>query len=269
MGNALTAPAPAWGGALQVSEQQPPAGPRTQAALADITAALRAYRPSHTVFEAEMAAPRRGEGAGAPYCIPGVGAGQGSGPRVEEARAGQRQSFGAWARDAPERQTSRAAVCLNHYSCHAHSCSANPCPVACTPMLLRPPPSPLQATLPSRAWRPLRRTSSRKSCARSAPRTALPSRRVGGHGGIDTGRAGSAFIPGWALLARATAAAQNAACMEGAGVEGWASKHIPRRWNPSSCCLPGPSCPRRPELPEYLVARVHACNSKPIPRSHH
>ena len=36
-----------------------------QAGVADITAALRNYRPSQTVLEAEVAAPRRGMGAGA------------------------------------------------------------------------------------------------------------------------------------------------------------------------------------------------------------
>ena len=36
-----------------------------QAGVADITAALRSYRPSQTVLEAEVAAPRRGMGAGA------------------------------------------------------------------------------------------------------------------------------------------------------------------------------------------------------------
>lgn len=35
-----------------------------QAGVADITAALRSYRPSQTVLEAEVAAPRRGTGAG-------------------------------------------------------------------------------------------------------------------------------------------------------------------------------------------------------------
>jgi hypothetical protein len=40
-------------------------GLEAQAALAEITAKLKSYRPSHTVFEAEVAAPRRGEGAGA------------------------------------------------------------------------------------------------------------------------------------------------------------------------------------------------------------
>ncbi|GAB4823750.1 hypothetical protein N2152v2_010796 [Parachlorella kessleri] len=39
-------------------------GLEAQHGLADITAALRSYRPSQTVFEAQVAAPRRGEGAG-------------------------------------------------------------------------------------------------------------------------------------------------------------------------------------------------------------
>jgi hypothetical protein len=39
-------------------------GLEAQAGLAAITAALRRYRPSATVFEAEVAAPRMGEGAG-------------------------------------------------------------------------------------------------------------------------------------------------------------------------------------------------------------
>ncbi|KAK9865158.1 hypothetical protein WJX84_010261 [Apatococcus fuscideae] len=41
------------------------AGLEAQAGVADITAALRSYRPSQTVLEAEVAAPRRGMGAAA------------------------------------------------------------------------------------------------------------------------------------------------------------------------------------------------------------
>lgn len=47
-------------------------GLEAQEALADITAKLKSYRPSHTVFEAEVAAPRRGEGAGGSACLPGL-----------------------------------------------------------------------------------------------------------------------------------------------------------------------------------------------------
>lgn len=41
-------------------------GLEAQAGLADIAAALKSYRPSQTVFEAEVAAARKGSGAGGP-----------------------------------------------------------------------------------------------------------------------------------------------------------------------------------------------------------
>lgn len=55
---------------MQGEDREQPGG---RVLHSNITAKLKSYRPSHTVFEAEVAAPRCGEGADGSACLPSTG----------------------------------------------------------------------------------------------------------------------------------------------------------------------------------------------------